>query len=65
MIFLIDSFGDIVISKHRSIGNAIKAKVRHSRAAKREKEKAPSFFWTPLAYSIKDSSGKEVCSFNS
>jgi hypothetical protein len=65
MISLIDSFNNVVISRHRNVKNALKAKGRHSKVIKKEAEKTISSFWVPLAYSIKDSSGKEICSFNS
>jgi hypothetical protein len=59
MISLIDTFNDVVISRHRDIENAIKAKHKHIKAIQKYNGKD-----SYLTYSIKDSSGKKVSNFD-
>ena len=59
MITLIDSFNNVIISKHRNRNNAIKAMHKHLESVKKANGKD-----SYVTYSIKDSSGKKVSNFN-
>jgi hypothetical protein len=59
MITLIDSFNNIIISKHRNIQNAIKAMYKHIKGVQKYNGKN-----SYLTYEIRDSSGKEVVDIN-
>ena len=55
MYILKDTFNDVVISRHHTARNAVKAMFRHLAAVKRANGKN-----SYLTYSIKHSSGRDV-----
>jgi len=57
MITLIDSFNNVIISKHRNRNNAIKAMYKHIEAVKKANSKD-----SYLTYEIRDLSGKTILS---
>jgi hypothetical protein len=57
MITLIDSFNNVIISKHRNRYNAVKAMHKHIKAVKKANGKD-----SYLTYEIRDSSGKTILS---
>ncbi len=55
MILLLDHFNSTRISRHRTVANAIKARIAH---AKRLNRNSPgSFIW----YRITDAEGRAIC----
>jgi iron uptake system EfeUOB component EfeO/EfeM len=59
MITLIDTFNNVIISKHRNIQNAIKAMYKHIKGVQKYNSKD-----SYLTYEIRDSSGKKISNSN-
>lgn len=59
MITLIDTFNNVVVSRHRNIQNAIKAMYKHIKAIQKYNSKD-----SYLTYEIRDSSGKKISNSN-
>jgi hypothetical protein len=57
MITLIDTFNNVIISKHRNRNNAIEAMYKHIESVKKANGKD-----SYLTYEIRDSSGKTILS---
>lgn len=55
MIILNDDFNEVIISRHRNVLNAFKAKTRHLRALKRRNGQN-CYVW----YSIEDEDGADI-----
>jgi len=59
MITLIDTFNNVVVSRHRNIQNAIKAMYKHITAIQKYNSKD-----SYLTYEIRDLSGKKISNSN-